>query len=116
VRHLASQDGELMPEHKNLGILGSAAHSPQSDHFDDATDQRVEKAESHTAGSSLQSPLVKQTIGRTRRGDPVWLRRSRPEDENARNYARSRRLGRCLAREALKGLSPNRITHSQVRR
>ena len=61
---LAAQDGQLVAEHQDLGVLGDGVHPVDAQELDDATDQAVEEAERHgAAGSLVRSCLVKPTIG-----------------------------------------------------
>jgi hypothetical protein len=60
---LAAEDGELVSEHEDLGILGDVAHPMQPSGLDDATDKAIEEAEGHdSAGSPPRSWLVKPKI------------------------------------------------------
>lgn len=60
---LAAQDGELVAEHEDLGVLAGGVNVMNANELDEATDQAVGGAEHHTqAGSPSPSCLVNVRI------------------------------------------------------
>jgi hypothetical protein len=61
--NLTAEDGELLAEQEDLGLLVDRVHSADPDEFTHATDQAEEEAERQGAGaSSGRSCLVKPAI------------------------------------------------------
>jgi len=59
----SAQDGQLLTEHQDLGILDEGVHTVDPNKLDDAVNQAVEEAQRHRTGASRRSsPLVKLAI------------------------------------------------------
>ena len=51
---LASEHGQLVAQHEDLGVLGHAVHLVDADRLCEATDQAVEEGERHSQLSCFQ--------------------------------------------------------------